>query len=158
MLRTALCLGLICLWGAIANADEPERKPSFTGTWILDLTKSDLEIRSPESSTFVISHSEPSWKLDRTHIYRGKPNNLVMELRTDGSPKTVEIGHAQTESTLVWEGDSLILRWQESRNSLPTRNGEVRYSLRDGAETLVAEERMTGKRVSYHNIWVFARQ
>lgn len=155
MLRSGLCFGLALFVGAVAHADE---KPDFTGTWVLDLARSELQIRAPDSSVFEISHNEPDWRVVRTHVYGGRANELVMELSTDGSPTISKNGRTSTESTLLWDEYSLILRWRESRGGKLRGDGEVRYSLTEDGQTFVAEEKMNSARSTHHNLWVFSRK
>jgi hypothetical protein len=144
------------LFAGGAAADEAIH-PGFTGTWRLDLSRSELEIDPPTSSTFVILHAEPEWRLERTHVYDGKRDLLVMELRTDGSPSITESGRFKIESSLAWDDSDLVLRWSQSVSSKQVANGVVRYSIAADGQTFIAEERMVSDEGTHNNRWVFAR-
>jgi hypothetical protein len=55
-------------------------KPDFTGTWKLNHGKSSLQIPAPESTIFVIEHSEPHFHLERTHVFGGNSDTLSIDL------------------------------------------------------------------------------
>jgi hypothetical protein len=78
-----------------------------------------------------------------------------MDLRTDGIPSIDERGRSKTESTLVWDGEVLVLRWNQFRSGRSTANGEVRYSL--AGDVFTAEEQMVSERGRHRNVWVFRR-
>jgi hypothetical protein len=153
--RNWIAAGAIIAANMAYAADDS--KPNFSGTWLLDLSSSTLEIAPPDSSTFVITHDDPHWTLERTHVYRGRPNRLVMELTTDGSPSSRSSGRSETVSTLVWEGDALVLHWTGYVRGKPRSNGEVRYSLAASGSNFVAEETMTDSGGTHTNRWVFSR-
>lgn len=132
-------------------------KPDFTGAWKFNPEKSSLQIPAPESTLFAIEHSEPRFRLERTHVFGGNSDTFCIDLTTDG--KTVVRVHAGFEihADLRWEGATLIF------NSRLEREGEqatniVRYILSDDGQTFIAEEQFRGKQYSYDNKWVFDKQ
>ncbi len=82
--------------------------PNFTGTWKFNSGKSVLQIPSPESSIFVIEHSEPHFRLERTHIFGGKSDTFSVALTTDGELIVINHGGLEIHSKMYWEGDSLV--------------------------------------------------
>ena len=159
MLIRTLCAGTIfCVAGVIASAGEQSAKPNFTGTWNWAPTKSLFQTRGPDSSVFIISHDDPSWKVERTHVSGGETNHRLTESMTDGILTTTKVGLTETVRTLAWDGNSLVLRFSESRNGESISEGEVRYSLSDDGQTLTADERATNEIGFYRNIWVFVRE
>jgi hypothetical protein len=159
MLIRTLCAGTIfCVAGVLASADERSAKPNFTGTWNWAPTKSLFQTRGPDSSVVTIWHDDPGWKSERTHVSGGEPNHRLTERTTDGIPTTTKVGLTEIVSTLAWDGDSLVLRFSESRNGELISDGEVRYSLSDDGQTLTADERATNEIGTYRDIWVFVRE
>lgn len=171
MIRTsAVVFTVLCFAGCLATAgqqasppahqgakQQPDSKPDFSGTWALQPDRSSLEIQVPESSVFTIDHQDPHWRLERTHVFDGRANTLVLDLLTDGVPVVREVGGVEIHSRLYWEGDTLVLE------SVDTLNGEefnnvVRYRLADEGRTFIADERQVIKQKSHRNIWVFERQ
>jgi hypothetical protein len=129
-------------------------RPNFTGTWVFDPAKSHLEIPPPERSVFVIEHSEPRFRLDRTHQAQGTSDTLRIELTTDGTPVVQTVRGLEIRSTLRWEGSTLLIV-----STFPAEGDQasntVRYRLEAEGQVLVAEERLQSGRLSYENRWVF---
>ncbi len=65
---TMILLVLVCVAGGCGTEMS---RPDFSGTWVLDLSRSSLEITSPDSSIFVIDHVEPRLTVERTHVFDG---------------------------------------------------------------------------------------
>ena len=129
-------------------------KPDFSGTWALNLEKTRLQsIRGLESGEIVIEHAEPRFRFDRAFAIKGKTDSTSWQLTTDGREAAVDEGGITRKSRLFWDGDTLVLD-----ELLTAKGGEatnrVRYRLRDGGRTLVAEEQFRGSRLSYDNLWV----
>lgn len=129
-------------------------RPNFSGTWTFNPGKSHLEVPPPDRSVFVIEHSEPRFRLDRTHVMEGKPDSLSIELTTDGTPVVQTVQGLEIHSTLRWEGDALLLVSKFPAEGDEASNA-VRYRLGSEGQVLVAKERLRSSRVSYENRWVF---
>ena len=132
-------------------------RPDFTGTWKFNSAKSVLQIPSPESSIFVIEHSEPKFSLERTHVFGGKSNTFSVALTTNGKLTAVNLGGFESQSKLYWEGDSLVF------DSRFVHEGEqasniVRYRLEGAGQTLIAEEQLRSAQHKHDNRWVFDKQ
>ena len=131
-------------------------RPDFSGKWKFNRAKSSLQIPPPESTTFVIEHREPLFRLTRTHVIDGQEDTFGIELRTDGEP--VSRGHRGFEirARLYWEDDALVF------DSTLTREGKqatnvVRYTLENDGQTFVADEQFNSEQQSYSNMWVFKK-
>ena len=132
-------------------------KPDFTGTWKFNSAKSVLQMPPPESSIFVIEHSEPHFRLERTHVFDGKNNTFSVALTADGESTALNLGGFESQSKLYWEGDSLVF------DSRFVHEGEqasniVRYRLEDAGQTLIAEEQLRSTQHKHDNSWVFDKQ
>lgn len=153
-------LAVLCLAGCQTTSgglEPPVSRPDFSGTWVFQGDRSSLEIPPPDSSIFVIDHRDPHWRLERTHVFEGREDTLVIELQTDGEPVVRNVRGVEVESRLHWEGDILVFE------SAYTLEGEeatvaVRYRLADEGRTFIAEEHLQGAQYSHRNTWVFARQ
>ncbi len=131
--------------------------PNFSGKWKFNSARSSLQIPVPESSTFVIEHREPLFRLTRTHIIDGREDTFTIELATDGEPVSHSHRGFVIHARLYWEGDALVF------DSRLTREGEqatnfVRYTLEDEGQTFIAEEHFRGERQTYSNTWVFEKE
>ncbi len=152
-------LSILAAAGLVASCSlaQPAPKPDFSGTWVLDKERSRLQIPAPDSTTFVVEHSEPSFKLTRTHVVDGKPDTFSIALTTDGKEVVTRQPDEVVTSTCRWEGeklrfDSTIVRGDRRGTNLVT------YSLSPDGKTFTALERFAGPKVKYENVWVFARK
>ncbi len=131
-------------------------KPDFTGKWKYNPSKSVLQIPSPESTTLMIEHREPSFQLSRTHVVGGKSDMFSIVLTTDGKEVVRSQGGLRIQARLYWEGETLVLESKLARDEEQGTN-VVRYSLADKGETLIGEERFSSNQQSYENRWVCDR-
>lgn len=151
---TAILLGAAILLAAAAA-----EKPDFSGVWVVNLEKSQLASWAKfDRTTITIDHKEPVFRFHRVSVKAGKTDETSYELKTDGVEKVEKEGGRASYSRLTWDGDALVF---EDRLVLP--NGReatdvVRYTLRDGGKTFVAEEKFRGPVVKYDNLWVADRQ
>lgn len=127
---------------------------NFSGVWVFNPDKSELQSPPPESSVFHISHSEQSFSLDRTHIINGIPDHFTIELKTDGSE--IKMNHRGIDITakMYWDKESLVSDMVFRQGSDEAAN-IVKYSVADNGQTLVADEYFTGSGHKHHNRWVF---
>jgi hypothetical protein len=132
-------------------------RPSFTGTWKFNPAKSSLQIPAPGSTTFVIEHSEPRFRLERTHIFGGKSDTFNIDLTTDGQAVVQAHAGFEIDASLRWEGDTLVFDSRLKREGEQATN-IVRYSLSADGRTFIAEEQLRSKEQSHDNRWVFDKQ
>jgi hypothetical protein len=134
-----------------------ERRPNFTGTWVLNATKSQIEIPTPESTTFVIEDSQPIVRIFRTHVRGGERDTATVLLRTDSSRVDWQIRQTALTSRTWWDGNELVF-WTGFTD--PQRAGEqtVRYSLSADRQTFTAVERVSSPSDKHVNRWVFDRK
>lgn len=132
-------------------------KPDFTGTWKFNAERSSLQIPAPDSTTFMVEHREPHFRMSRTHVVGGSSDTFSIELVTDGSEVVQDRGDLQICARLYWEGETLVFESILTRDEGQATN-VVRYSLAEHGETFVAEERFSSERQSYENLWVLDRQ
>ena len=132
-------------------------KPDFSGVWKFNLARSVLQISPPDSTTFVINHREPRFRLERTHTFAGVSDLFTIELLTDGN--SVELTHAgmTIRARLTWESEELIFSSELSRRNVRGTN-IVRYRLTENGRSFVALERLNFEGQSHENVWVFERK
>jgi hypothetical protein len=133
-----------------------EQKPNFSGTWNLNLKKSNLQIPPPSSTIFVIRHDEPHFHLTRTHVFNGKSDTWTIDILTDGKQEVVEkISDEYTSHTrMYWEGSSLVLDMTISDKSGGKATNLVKYSLADNGQTFIALEHFKAPKDEHLNKWV----
>src|SRR5579872_613539 len=100
---------------ALALATSLAAKPNFSGTWTLNVSKSDFGmLPGPTSRTDVIEHNDPALKDAVTQETQQGPQNATLNYTTDGKEATNEQGPMTVTSTLSWEGDSLVVNSKTS--------------------------------------------
>lgn len=154
-------VGLItlALTALTASHTPADTKPDFSGTWILNLAKSKLEMEAPEKTVFVIDHREPSFKLTRTHHWKGetKPDTWTFEITTDGKEKYGKEKDLEYWTRVYWLDDELVLDMKLKSGEKKGTN-VVHYRLTDGGKTFIAAEWFHLSGHNHHNLWVFDRQ
>ncbi len=92
-------------------------KPSLSGTWVLNVSKSNFgQIPPPASQTDTIEDNEPSVKIaeDQKGGMMGDMN-MTTTLSTDGKETTSSgMGGAEVKSTAQWEGGALVVNSKTS--------------------------------------------
>jgi len=131
-------------------------RPNFSGTWKFNPQKSKLQIQSPDSTTFIIEHNEPDFKLTRTHIFSGKSDTFSITLNTDGNKISFHHRGLEINAKLYWIEDMLVF------DSIINRDNEiatniVKYRLEDQGKTFIAEEKLSSSDQNYTNIWVLEK-
>ena len=105
-------------------------KPNFSGTWKLNVAKSDLGGAPIDALVVEVDHKEPIFKYVATGSANGQPFQEQELLTTDGKPG--QDSHGATVTT-KWEGDSLITQ-ATSRDGSPLY--ESRISLAADRKTI----------------------
>ncbi len=155
-----IALVLFCVFHTLYA--QSERRPNFTGTWILNPQKSKLESENPPiASKFIIQHRDPRWRLKRTHIYRdGMHNTWSITLTTDGKHEAVQHDGSggQAITRMYWDGNVLVLDMRLTDARGLTGSNVVRYSLSTDGKTMTAleHEEYPGGKVT--NEWVFGKE
>lgn len=129
---------------------------NFTGVWVLNLERSELQSPSPESSIFHINHSEQSFSLDRTHVINGVHDRFTIELRTDGTATKKNLRRTDITAKMYWDKEALVSDMTFKQGNEEAVN-IVKYSPIDKGQTLVAEEFFTSSEHNHHSRWVFNR-
>jgi hypothetical protein len=134
-------------------------KPDLSGTWVLNLERSRLQINIKlERGTFTIDHKEPDFRFSRVFVIDGKEDSLSYSLTTDGREKVTKEPGRTTTSRLYWDGEVLVLDERTVLGDGREATNVVRYSLVDGGKTLVAEEKFRGPLRKHDNLWVAERK
>lgn len=87
-----------------------QQKPEFSGTWKLNVAKSDFgALPGPDSRTDVITHKDPSMTDDVTSEGAQGKQQYTVKYTTDGKEVTNQIGPLEVKSTLKWDGGNLVV-------------------------------------------------
>ena len=145
---------------ALAGVAAGQRRPNFTGDWVLDRARSRLEYPEPgrlDSAVVRIAHADSAFVFIRRFVVNGRADTLSWTLVPGGAEDSSSEGTQQSFSRLRWAGDTLVL---ESRIVTPRGQAgdTVRYRLLEGGRVLEANERFRAPRLRYDNSWVFVRR
>jgi hypothetical protein len=154
-----LALSVLCITPMVWA--QSAQKPNFSGTWILNLQKSTLEVwDQPIAATFIIQHHESEFHLKRTHIYRdGERDTWSHDLITDGRHKEVQNeGTIREVTRMYWDGDVLVLDMKSTATDGSTGTNVVRYSLSVDGNTMTTIEREDFPGGRRTNLWVYDRE
>ena len=149
--RLGVAATVLVLAGSVLGAE----KPNFSGTWVVDPGESRLaDWAKFDQTTITIEHKDPSFRFHRVSVKSGRSDESAYALTTDGAEKVEKEGGRTSTSRLTWDGDTLVFQ-----DVIVLANGRqatdvVRYILKDGGKTLVAEESFRGPVVKYDNLWV----
>jgi hypothetical protein len=101
---------IVTALAAVAFAASLAAKPNFSGTWTLNVAKSDFgALPGPTSRTDVIDHNDPVLKDAVTQETQQGPQNATLNYTTDGKEVTNQQGPLAVKSTLTWDGDNLVV-------------------------------------------------
>lgn len=137
-----------------------QNKPDFSGTWVLNKSKSTFEFKpfdGMERGVVVIEHREQVFKFRRSYVYGGQADEASFEHRTDGLETKGQEGRWEAFYSMRWEGDVLtrLIRLQTSRGEALNT---FRYSLLEEGKVLRIEEKYKGPLQTLNNLWIFDRQ
>jgi hypothetical protein len=125
---------------------------NYTGTWILNLEKSQLE-SPPEGftgSVFIIKQEGDKFKLTRYHLFGEKKKKISFKMIADGKTRKVKI---LFNGKLEWKENNL-----QATLSRKNFSNIVLYKFGNNQNEFIANEVFTGIPKNYHNVWVFNRE
>lgn len=101
-----MALMTVAAAGAILAAD----KPNFSGSWQIDLAKSDFGGAPPPGSfTREIEHNEPTVILTDDQTSALGSEKAVRKYTTDGKETTYQWMGSDVKSAAHWEGNALVI-------------------------------------------------
>jgi hypothetical protein len=121
------CFVLVVL-AAVAAGQEQER-PSFSGTWQFDASKSQLHSSKISSATWVIEEGDNSIHISQTE--NGKPKKTELQCTTDG--KVCKFPGDRRDS--FWFNGPMLVD-METKNDHVT---QFRMKISDDGKTLTVE-------------------
>jgi len=87
-----------------------QSKPNFSGTWKLNVEKSDFGVLPPSNSrTDVIDHQEPNLKDSVSDDGAQGQQNYTLSMTTDGKEAVNKPGGLDMKSTAAWAANSLVV-------------------------------------------------
>jgi hypothetical protein len=96
--------------GGMGVGASAQAHPNLTGTWVLQLERSDFGGQpSIQSRTDVIEHNEPKLTIKRTIEYSGEVTTTTGVYAVDGTLYKNRNGQTTWSSTLRWDGPTLVI-------------------------------------------------
>jgi hypothetical protein len=146
--------------GMSTSSVAPSAKPNLSGTWVLDISKSDLgEMPAPDSRTDAIDHSEPSFK-DTVNQMGGPMGQMTFTVSAVTDGKTVStwtfFGN-DAKSTAHWEGNTLVMHTDAKIQDDPVTIVS-RYTLSPDGNTLSVQWHFSGPMGEGDTKLVFAKK
>jgi hypothetical protein len=133
----------VALLAAAFGLLQAQAKPNFTGTWKLNVSKSDFgAMPAPDSRTDKITHEDPDLKDSTTQS--GQMGEVSAELKysTDGKETTNMVRGNEVKSTAKWDGDELAIDGKASFNGADVSLKD-RWSLSADGKTLTILRHVT---------------
>ncbi len=94
-----------------------QQKPNVTGTWKLNVAKSDFgALPGPESRTDVITHKDPALSNSVSVVGAQGKQEYTLNYTTDGKEALNKIGERELRSTLKWVGNDLAVSVKTTYN------------------------------------------
>ncbi len=157
-MRSRLFFGtlLVLLFTSLSIA---QTHPNFSGTWVLNYSKSKLQMPTLQSSTFVINHVEPVWNVTRTHVWADGTDTFKATYTTDGKEYVQNLDGTDFHVRMSWrDSERLVLdSWWKTGDGERVTN-VVTYFMSEGGKTFIADERVEGGRFPHVNHWVFEKK
>ena len=93
-----------------ATASATGAHPNYSGTWKLNVDKSDFGPLPPSASrTDIIEHSDPALKDSVSDDGAQGKQDYVLSITTDGKEATNNVAGMETKSTAIWSGANLVV-------------------------------------------------
>ena len=137
-LHTALCIAasFTVLTAAVA-AD----KPSLTGTWKMNVAKSETGSGEIKSRVDKIEHQDPQLKITTTQDDENGQNTVVREYVTDGRQMTHSILGGERKSAAHWDGNVLVIETKVANGDYTIRD---RWTLADDKRSIRIDREFSG--------------
>jgi hypothetical protein len=153
-------IALITAFSLFVSVSYSQQHPDFSGEWILNISESRLQAKwtaGLEKGIVKIVHNEPDFRYWRIFIIKGNDDILTFNLQTAGQEKVEGTNDRKTISSLSWKQDTLLYI---TRTILGRREAIniARYYLINNDSTLVTDEKFTGPKMTYNNLWVFDKK
>jgi hypothetical protein len=140
----------------------PHTLPPFSGTWLLNLQRSKIESERPSgTSRAVIQYDGKNWRYIHIHWnrYNQQEDKWQVRLLVGSSAYHVEREEPLTFSSRISrQGDAMVLTEYLRTDKGQRGHTTTRYTLADGGNTLIEDERTVGPLGPATNRWVLERE
>jgi hypothetical protein len=137
---------------------QAQAKPNLTGTWKMDVGKSDFgPAPAPTSQTDKITHDDPSLKISISQTSQMGDLNYDVTYSTDGKETTNTIRGSDFKSIAKWDGDSIVIDSKGSFNGNDVTLKD-RWTLSEDGKTLNVQRHVTSPMGEADQKIVFEKQ
>jgi hypothetical protein len=103
----------------LAAASHAQTQPNFSGTWKLNVSKSDFgPLPGPESRGDVIEHSEGGLKDKVSASTQQGKLDYTLTFKTDGTETVNKVGDREVKVSAKWDGPALAVSTKLSINDM----------------------------------------
>ena len=135
-----------------------QQKPDFSGTWKLNVAKSDFgPLPGPESRTDVVTHKDPALSDSVTADGAQGKQQYIVSYTTDGKEAVNKIGPREIKSTLKWAGSNLAISSKFAYNDMDVTTEAV-WALSADGKTLTISVHFTSAMGEADQKYVFEKQ
>lgn len=139
-----------------------DTKPDLSGTWNLDVAKSDFGgAPAPDSIVHVIEHKDPNLKITSTQKSQQGELTNTRNLTTDGKENINKMrtmaGEQDVKSTSRWNGMKLANALKLDIQGSPIDINEA-WELSDGGKVLSIARDIATPQGDFHQRYVFNKQ
>jgi len=153
---TAAVLSAVAI--SFAPAQSTPAHPDFSGTWILDLARSDSSSFNPKSAVWTVVQQGDSLVLDRetpaikqhaVYALNGAPHKNTLRL----------VGvEAEATSTVTWNGAVMVVHTTSHPQDTDLVQTDTWLLRRDGKELWIKREAVSPRASIGSPTWVFVRR
>jgi hypothetical protein len=143
---------------AFAASLAAQSKPNFSGTWKLNVSKSDFgPLPGPDSRLDVIEHNDPVLRVNVAQEGAQGKQNFTLSYTTDGKEVMNKQGPRDIKSTVVWDGSNLVLNSKFSFNDNDVTVKNV-WTLSADGKTLTENAHLSAQMGEADQKMVFEKQ
>jgi hypothetical protein len=134
------------------------QKPDFSGTWKLNVAKTDFGVLpGPTSRTDVITHKDPSLSDSVTAEGAQGKQEYTVSYTTDGKEAVNKIGPREIKSTLKWAGSNLVISSKFLYNDAEVTS-EATWALSPDGKTMTVNAHFTSTMGEADQKFVYEKQ
>lgn len=156
MYRNAIAVAITMF--AFAASLAAQSKPNFSGTWKLNVVKSDFGVLPPSNGrTDIIDHQDPNLKDTVSDDGAQGQQNYTLSMTTDGKEATNTPGGLEMKSVATWSASSLSVN-----NKLQFQGSDVTiktiWTLSDDGKTLTESAHLESQMGETDQKLIFEKQ
>ena len=148
---------ILCSTLAFAQAGSAAPKPDFSGTWTLNVAKSDFgKSPAPESMTSRVEHRDPEVKVHSEVTGAQGSYSSDYTWITDGRDNVNTIRGNEIRATVIWNGPALISNAKTTVNGVALRVVD-QWTLSEGSKVLTVTRTIVAPQGSAEQKYVYQK-